>query len=175
VIKKFLPLLVLLGLSLIRCSYAQTYRVVILGSIHKEGSRTVVDPGVWGTNLVDDTVNGILEFDVVEHPLGYEQMLGASEKPTEGELLNLPILKKLKTGDHVRIDYKGCKVEKSYTKAPLRDEYHIFFVGEANSVTINTVEIPEFSKVPAMVLVLTALTVGVSLLKYRQKWNIRGE
>lgn len=154
-------LLSLLAFSLMPYCYAQTYRVVILGSLRVVASEVLVDPGVWGTNLVDDTVNCILEFDVIEHPLGYNQKLGASEKPTEVGLPELPIVKSLRVGDHIAIDYKNCEVVKSHTKKPLRDEYHIFFVGQANSVTINDAVIPEFPTIVTMALALVAVTAVI--------------
>lgn len=163
--KKKIVLLSLLALSLIPYCYAQTYRVVILGSLRMVGGKILVDPGVWGTNLIDDTMNGVLEFDVIEHPLGYDQKLGASEIPTEVGLLELPIIEDLEAGDHVRIDYKNCIVEKSYTKRPLKDEYHIFYVGQANTI-------PEFSSaILLLAFMVTTVVIVIARKACKHRWR----
>lgn len=110
----------------------------------------------YGTDLVDDTVNGILSFNVTSNGNGTSIIVQIWDGGFQ------QYLEILETGDIVLIDYKDCNVTYKSIQEVSPDEYLIGFTGEANSVTINATEIPEFfSLVVLPVFILATLLVAI--------------
>lgn len=152
-------------------AFAQTYEILSIGAVHVEDDTVYVTP-VYGTDVLEDTVNGILRFKVVEHPLGYqqllEQLLGASTNISDisKPIQQLPILKTLNVGDIVEIDYKDRNyTQKSIEQIPLTDNYLILYAGQANACQINGNTIPEFT---SNITVATLLLVSLCLIIWKK-------
>jgi len=154
--------LLVLGCSVLPCQ-GQTYEVVICGAYHVEDDTIVVTP-IYATDVVDNSVEGTLSFRVLEHPVGYDQVIGASTNISDvGKPVDmLPIFKFLEPDDIVVINYKDCEYsEKVVQKEPLTQNYWVLYTGQANSVTINTTEIPEFSGSMFLPAFLAALLISL--------------
>jgi hypothetical protein len=148
-------------------AFAQTYEILSIGAVHVEDDTVYVTP-VYGTDVLEDTVNGILRFKVVEHPLGYQQLLGASTNISDisKPIQQLPILKTLNAGDIVEIDYKDCNyTQKSIEQIPLTDNYLILYAGQANACQINGNTIPELT---SNITVATLLLVSLCLIIWKK-------
>lgn len=99
--------------------------------------------------------------------------LGASRNASDASTVinELPAITLLREGDMVQIDFKDCEYsQKTVTQDPLTRNYLIIYAGQANSVTVNAIEvIPEFPTIMAMtILVLSTLTV-LSLRKRKKE------
>ena len=166
----------LLGLS-VPSAFAEIYEIVAVGAVHVEDDTVVVTP-VYGTDVLLDDVNGILRFKVLEHPLGYEQLLGAGKNTTDvtKPIDALPILETLSEGDIVELNFKDCEYsEKMVQPIPLTDNYLIAYVGQANSVTINAVEIPEFTGFLLLTVFMSATFTAILLRKSVLKEKLRAQ
>ncbi len=145
-------------------AFAQTYAIVAVGAIHYEDDTLYVTP-VYGRDVLNDSVNGILRFTVLNHPLGWQQLLGAGKNVSDvSKPINaLPILKILNESEIVEINYKNCEYTNfTITQDPFQN-YWIAYIGQANSATLNTVEISEFTDIIAVATLLST-TLGIILL-----------
>jgi hypothetical protein len=161
-----LGMLFLLTVSL-PSAFAQTYAIVAVGAIHYADDTLYVTP-VYGKDVLNDSLNGILRFTVLNHPLGWQQYLGASKNVSDvSKPINaLPILKTLNEGEIIEINYKDCEYTNfTITQDPLQN-YWIAYIGQANSATINTVEIPEFSSIIATTTFF-AVTIAIVFISLK--------
>lgn len=158
---------------------AKTYEVVQVGAVHsyydalQEADVTDVTP-VYGTSVLQDNANGILRFKVIDNHEGYTQLLGASKNVADvGQAIDaLPILKTLYIGDTVEINFKDCQYSlKSVTQINQTSNYLIQYVGQANSVTINAVQVPEFTNITAVLLSAMLAIILISLKLPLKKMN----
>jgi hypothetical protein len=88
---------------------AKTYEIVAVGAIHYEDDTLYVTPA-YGRDVLNDSANGILRFTVLNHPFGWQQLLGAGKNVSDVSkpIKALPILKTLNEGEIVEMNYKDC-------------------------------------------------------------------
>lgn len=117
----------------------------------------------YGRGVVEDTTNQVLSFTVAEMGNGTLILQQAEDGSYQYTM-------KLHANDFVLIDYKNCSLTcKSITEF---GTYSLIgFVGEANSVTINAIEIPEFSSflIPTLFMIITL----VAIIVFRRKMHTR--
>ncbi|MEM3641668.1 MAG: LamG domain-containing protein, partial [Candidatus Bathyarchaeia archaeon] len=153
-------------LNLYHSYFSKTYKILYISAIHIEDDAIYVTP-VYVTDVFHDTINCILRFRVLEHPLGHQQLLSASTNTSDAlkPINELPILKILNVSDIVEINYKNCNyTQLSVEQEPLTNNYWITYAGQANSVTINSTEIPEFTFV-AIIATLLFAALGIIIFK----------
>ena len=147
--------------------HAKTYEVISVGAIHEEivslGVYNLVVTPIYATDVLEDTANGTLRFKVL--PNIYPQVLGASTNISDAPkpINALPILKFLQENDTVEINFKDCQYsQNSVERIPSTENYEIRYAGQANSVIINAITIPEFPEIFCSTT-LTAVIMAVSM------------
>jgi len=141
---------------------AKTYEVVSIGAIHQDEHYQILVTPLYGTDVVNDTANGILKFTVTMNLDGYTQVLGASNSTSDISKTpnNMPVFEMLQVGDIIQIDFKNCQYSQlSIQKIPSTNNYMILYSGQANSVQINSTAIPEFPQLYCFATVLAILMV----------------
>lgn len=128
--------------------FAQNYQLVIVTA--------------YGRDIIDDPANGILSFTVVESSGESSQVAIDVEKDGTHD-----ILEEFSPGDTVTVTYDPSYlvVNKFFIPDPQNPpNQRIIWEGEADSVTINSIEIPEFPVflIPPIFLMATLLAIVIS-------------